>query len=236
MKYTSEYEEYSAKWIFEYQVSSDTAFVTPPYVSPSPVIEGKSLRFQVGEHCGAWLQTSWQEATEASPRKGLYCGRNTEFIRGPKNCRLSNDFCPLCLKQKDAFSPHHCIWTMEGGTDDYENLLQVCRTCHAILSFGNVEDAEPKDKAAYYHQLMYFGLDFFPRHNATRKGHENRNYYTFWPHAEYIKNCIDNSDAELQKQASDMLKQDARLKYQYFRDLGLGIWSWQEFEEYRNGL
>jgi hypothetical protein len=49
---------------------------------------------------------------------------------------------------------------MEGGSDDPINLLKVCKTCHALITFGCIEDRTPRDMAAFMYQLGTFGLNF----------------------------------------------------------------------------
>lgn len=227
------YEECGLEWVFTYHADTGLAYVENQIQYACPVIEGKALHIPMNQKSADWLQTTWQEAVGEARHNALYCGLETEFVRGRKSCCLTNDYCPLCLKQKDAFDVHHCVFTALGGTDDVENLLEICSTCHAILHSRNVEDAEPKAKAACYHQIIYFGLDYFPRHNATRKGQENRNYFKTWPNMKILQDYMYHPDTSIQDRVNDILKQDARLKYQYFRDMGLGKWPWHDFEEYK---
>lgn len=69
--------------------------------------------------------------------------------------------CPICLKYREAFEEHHVIWKNDhdGGSNDFINLLDICKTCHAILTFGEWESAW-YDRACVAHQMASYGLNF----------------------------------------------------------------------------
>lgn len=68
--------------------------------------------------------------------------------------------CPICLREATKTERHHVVWRVDGGTDDPVNLLDICCTCHAIITKGNKEDRLPRSTACFYHQLGEYGLTF----------------------------------------------------------------------------
>ena len=101
-----------------------------------------------------------EPAADNGSFSGLYHELDTEFAVGSGYCHLTNDTCALCLERKQQFEIHHCIWKSDGGTRSPLNLLKVCKSCHALISFGDIEDVEPRDQAAFMQQLEHFGLRF----------------------------------------------------------------------------
>jgi hypothetical protein len=69
--------------------------------------------------------------------------------------------CPICLKERKHFEKHHVIWknNVDGGSNDPVNLLNICKTCHAILTFGESESGW-YDMACVAYQQMVYGLNF----------------------------------------------------------------------------
>lgn len=71
--------------------------------------------------------------------------------------------CPICLEQRTEFQRHHVIWSCEGGTDEAINLLDICKSCHALLTFGSSADSIPREYAAIGHQMLSFGIAFIDK-------------------------------------------------------------------------
>lgn len=76
--------------------------------------------------------------------------------------------CPLCLKRRQEFEKHHVIWRSDGGSNDPVNLLPICKTCHAIINNGSIEDRAPRYFACFYHQLGEYGIEFIQKSNALK--------------------------------------------------------------------
>lgn len=232
--YVSEYEnELGELWVFEYDYVNDTGVVKGLDVdwSEYPVFEGQALGLLLNEKEESWLKTAWSEATKHLDNVGIYLGLDTKFAKDERGCWLTNYYCPICLKQKREFDEHHCIWSSDGGTDEHFNMLRVCRTCHAVLTWGSVEDRVPKNLSAFYHQVLYFGLEFFPRDNLRKSRHIDRNFLELHPAWKEKIRDYDRMRADEQDKIDDAVKELAQLKYQYFRDIGLGKRCWEDFEQ-----
>lgn len=76
--------------------------------------------------------------------------------------------CPLCLKRRREIEKHHVIWRSDGGSNDPVNLLPICKTCHAIINNGSIEDLRPRVLACFYYQLAEHGLSFIQKSNALK--------------------------------------------------------------------
>ena len=63
---------------------------------------------------------------------------------------IVTEFCPVCQTEQAEFDKHHVVWRMNGGSDDPINKLRVCKSCHALLTFGNKKDRVPRDIACFY--------------------------------------------------------------------------------------
>lgn len=72
----------------------------------------------------------------------------------------SVDWCPICREEQREFEHHHVIWRCDKGSDHYLNLLKICKSCHALLTKGNMEDRTPRDMVAVMYQLSRYGCRF----------------------------------------------------------------------------
>lgn len=84
------------------------------------------------------------------------------------------DTCPLCWQTDRAFEYHHCVWRADGGSDHHTNILPICRTCHATISFGDRKEAAPLEVACLAHRLANHGVMFLfherhSRHDLMRR-------------------------------------------------------------------
>lgn len=222
---------YGEKWLFEFNYLNNTASITGSEVGYDnwPVIEGIPPHLDLDDDEQKWLNSSWAEATK-NTSISLYMSLETEFLIQDKYCGLTNNYCPICLKKRAEFEIHHCIPSNHGGTNDSHNMLRLCNTCHALITNGCFEDREPRFKAAMNHQMMYFGVSFFPEEDSKNKTKQQRdiNYYKDKPLLLKALKEWDNSTPEVKNKIDTELKRVARIDYQYYRDIGRGIWSWKE--------
>ena len=203
------------RWFFEFNYETNRAFVTGDDVGDEiyPVIEGRAPYLILNEDESAWLKSSWEKATAGLNKIGLYLDLDTEFVVGKKYCYLTNDICPICLEEREYFEVHHCVPKVDGGSDDYRNLLNICGSCHALATRGCVKERLPRFLAAYYHQLMYFGFDFFLTINRKKGDFFDEN-----PSIIEILEIYKQVDAEQKHKYNTFIKNEARLFYQYLRD------------------
>lgn len=229
-KFTSEVGD---EWIFEYNPSSSISFVKGSDVDYQsfPVVEGYSLGLPLEDDEKLWLRKSWQEASRGNKAKALYKGLETKFVRGSNHCYLTENYCPICLKQRIHFDKHHCIWASEGGTDSFTNLLKICRTCHAVITGGCVDEMAPKNLAAFHHQIIYFGFNFIPRHPVKKAKYQGRSFLEKKPGISEILYLLNSAPKKKQTYYNQNFKTISRLAYQYFRDMREGFWTWNDHVE-----
>lgn len=177
-----------------------------------------------------WLKKAWKEATEEIDNI-LYLEKDTEFIVNKKYGELTNNYCPICLKQKQEYEIHHCIAAFDGGTDDYFNLLRICSTCHAIITRGSVEDRIPMLFSAIFHQMMYFGIKLLPTEERKKGRHKGRNFLEIFPSSRKVVDYFYELSSDEQKVCDDKLKSIGKYCYQYFKDMAHGLWPWKDFQE-----
>lgn len=80
------------------------------------------------------------------------------------------DMCPLCWRTGRAFENHHCVFRSDGGSDRHTNILPICRTCHATISFGDGKEARPLEAACLAHRLANHGVMFVYRERHSGHG------------------------------------------------------------------
>jgi len=127
---------------------------------------------------------------------------------------------------------HPVVWVCEGGSDDAANVLQMCASCHSVITSGSVEDRAPKQLAAMAHQQMHFGVEFYLR--ATTKTDNGRRRHAYCYETDSYLRLLRLVGAFTALSPTEGSRFDrwfrwmGRLEYQYFRDLGLGINSWDD--------
>jgi hypothetical protein len=133
-------------WVFCVDARNRRGFLTGNDVDwrEYPVVNGVAFDLVLSEEESAWLLSQWAEATANLRGARLYEGIDTEFHAGPKHCYLRDDYCPICLRKKTQFDIHHCIAAADGGLDETQNLLRICRSCHVLITGGDDEDACPE--------------------------------------------------------------------------------------------
>lgn len=221
------------QWVFSFDRNTNTALVKGDDVGweSYPVVEGVAYGLEMNKEEQAWLAGVWKEATNQSICTiGLYLGNPTEFVLGKSYCFLSDNYCPICLLQKKDFEVHHCIWSRDGGPDTPSNLLAICNSCHAVITRGSVEDRFPKNQAALYHQIMYFGVNLFQDATTGRNTYGAALFAKQHPPLVEPLESFAQATPEQRDVADRQLKAESRIRYQYYRDLGLGKWSWSDHE------
>lgn len=169
-----------------------------------------------------WLTGAWTTLEKKYPALSVYRGQRTEFKVGNQSCYLTENVCPLCLKQKTTFDFHHCIASFDGGPDRYSNVLRTCRTCHVILTIDPDKEGRAKERAAFWHQVMHFGFSAFPTLESRGARHPDVSFYDRFPQFLELVESYRSEPPEEQDSLNQTLVQEARFRYQHFRDIGLG--------------
>lgn len=81
------------------------------------------------------------------------------IVTGKRDTRISGELCPICLTVKTEFDRHHVVWKSEGGSNSPENILLICRDCHARITKGD-EFGRFDNLTAIYFMAMIYGFDF----------------------------------------------------------------------------
>lgn len=220
------------QWTFLFDRNTNTAWVRGSAVDSEsyPVIEGVAYGLALDNEEQTWLAGVWKEATDQVGAIGLYLGKPTEFVIGKTHCFLTDDYCPICLLEKRDFEVHHCLWSCDGGPDSPSNLLAICNSCHAVITRGSVEDRLPKNQAALHHQIMYFGVSLFQDAIAGGNSRGATPFVEQFPSIAKLLESLAQAAPEQRSAADEQLKAESRIRYQYYRDLGLGKWSWADHE------
>lgn len=175
-----------------------------------------------------WLAKEWVIAT-TSITTSVYRNHKIECSFDNKSSFLFDWFCPICLKQKSYFEGHHVIAKRDGGRNGYENVLDICKTCHQIITYGCIEDSLYMERAAFYHQLMYFGYE-----GSLGESFLNKHYYhsglelstfeeNFFQRIIFSFLSPEDEQETLQKKA----RNSGKFFYQYYRDIALGLRSYK---------
>lgn len=231
--YLSEYiSQLGDKWQLEIDQEAGVALLLGSDISDDlrvPVIEGIAINIGPGPDEQAWLSAAWSEAAEQRAVFGPYRGLDTEFAVGSRYCHLTNDFCPICLERKQQFEIHHCIWKSDGGTRSPLNLLKVCKSCHALMSFGDIEDVEPRDHAAFMHQLAHFGMRFVAEQAPSGARQIERTFLEVRPMMRELVQSYLAADDSDRGRIDSMIQPLASAYYQYNRDIARAVPAFVEF-------
>lgn len=231
--YRSEYvSELGDKWQLQVDQEEGIALLSGSDIPNDlrvPVIEGIAINLVLDRGEQEWLRMAWSEGAEQRAVFELYHGLDTEFVVGTRYCHLSNDHCPICLERKKQFQIHHCIWESDGGTSSPLNLLKVCNSCHALMSFGDVEDVELRDQAAFMHQLAHFGMPFVAEQTPSGTKQGKRTFLDIRPKMrELMKSYLAAGDAD-RDIIDSMIRPLARAYYQYNRDVVRAVPAFVEY-------
>lgn len=184
--------EYGETWWFDYDFSKDMGILwgndNLVVGNIYYVFDGicPTLILTISET--EWLKNIWKKY---SVYKNNYLDKDTCCQSESFGTFLTHDYCPICLTQQSSFEGHHCIMSAKGGSDDKENILFICNSCHSLITNGNDSDSKPRYTSAIFHQMMHYGITFYqmnPENN--RRGNKNQLYKNY-PH---IKECIDFYD------------------------------------------
>jgi len=171
-----------------------------------------------------WLKKTWNKYTK---HYNIYNNLNTKLFSN-ENCNyLSNNYCPICLEQKNNFEKHHCIPSFEGGSDDKVNILVICNSCHALITRGCNEEAQSRILACVYHQIAIYGINFYmmnPMNNRRLNNQDKKEkLYEIRP---YIKKIIDiykQLNKQEKNKTNELYKEIALYKYKLNRNITRGI-------------
>jgi hypothetical protein len=164
-----------------------------------------------------WLNDIWNKY---SKHKNTYLNFNTDIKFNNKTTYLTNNFCPVCLQQKREFENHHCVPSSEGGSDDYVNILNICNSCHSLITNGCYEDKYPRYLTAIYHQSYFYGIDFYkmnPENNQRFK--KDMGLYKHRPFIKKIINDYEKLTEEEQNKFNEKAKQTSLYYYKYYRSI-----------------
>ena len=65
-------------------------------------------------------------------------GEQVNRLKAKRKCKeLAYNECELCYARDTKLDVHHVIPVEEGGTDDQDNLVCLCRHCHKVIHAGN---------------------------------------------------------------------------------------------------
>lgn len=66
-----------------------------------------------------------------------------------------NYACQCCKAKKGTLHVHHIVYRSKGGSDDTDNLITLCKNCHAKLHRGELKEFEAKLKGKKKTNLRY---------------------------------------------------------------------------------
>lgn len=214
--------EYGEKWWFTYDAENKIGILT----GDDDLIMGQTF-YVLNGICPSlildraereWLKEVWNKFNK---NINNYLNLDTEIKDNNKNVYLTNNYCPICLNQKDSFEDHHCIPASEGGSDDYVNILRTCNSCHSLITNGCEEERISRYLCAINHQLSIFGIKFILMNPLNNKRYKNRDMglYIYRP---YYKETIDlyNKLKENEKlEFNEALKKESVYWYKYYRNV-----------------
>lgn len=80
--------------------------------------------------------------------------------RADRRLRLT---CPVCGTDTKMWERHHVVWKQNGGTDEPENLLDICMSCHKMAHSGDLADRTVIGTICDAVQLMTHGVAFWEK-------------------------------------------------------------------------
>ena len=164
-----------------------------------------------------WIRNIWNKY---SKYKNTYLNFPTE-IKYKNNTYLTNNYCPICLKQHKEFEGHHCIPASLGGSDDYVNMLIICNSCHSLITNGCEEDRNARFLCAINHQISIYGIDFYKMNPLNNKRFKNKDIglYKNYPYIKNILNYYDQLDDNGKIIYNNNIKTYALYYYKYYRSI-----------------
>lgn len=210
---------YGEKWWYDFNSQFDVGILWGSDVDNKKyyVFDGMCPFITLDKDEKEWLRNIWDKYR-------IY--KNDYF-----DLNLKDGYCPICMKKRKKFEGHHCIPALEGGSDDDVNILNICQTCHSIITSGHHEDSFNIYIASVFHQIMLYGIDFYKMNPYNNKRHKNdiEEYVKiFYETRPFIKKALryyndeDINDVEKEKINSN-LKDDGKYLYKYHRGLVMGF-------------
>lgn len=212
--------EYGEKWWFNYDKENDMGIIeSNDFLIKGEkyyVFDGECIDLILNKKEKEWLTNVWNKY---SNKINDYLNKETEFIHINNGGYLTNNYCPICLKQRENFEGHHCIPSSEGGSDDSVNILYICNSCHALITNGCNEDSKTRFDCAIYHQISKFGIDFYKMNPFNNKRYKNINtqLYKIRPYIKEIIDWYDKLNKKDKEIANKKVKKICLYKYKYYR-------------------
>jgi len=173
------------------------------------------------------IEAQWSRVVGSRPP---YHG-NAECQIGQKVTYITNDVCPICLQKKTEWDNHHAIYACEGGWKTAENMIRICRDCHALTTAGSLESINTIDRAAIYHQQAIHGFSFFPRGNGQGR-YKDRRYLKHHPDFDRILQQWDDlAEGDKEKQ-EDFFKARSWNSYLFWRAMAMKQVSWVSYDQF----
>lgn len=212
---------------FAFSYTTNTGNILCNDQGPFPVYDGLCMLYPVWGERAEWLLDAWKNATSSLHGIGLYHDLNTEIESGKNFSCLSGFYCPICLSRKSVFEGHHCIPRSEGGRDGFQNVLKICSSCHAQITWGCFEERWAKENAALFHQVMYFDFDVYRINYAKIRISPSDPNYRFVMRFRSSLSFFDKTPEDYQPKRREIERKLGRYLYQYYRDISLGIRDWK---------
>lgn len=167
--------------------------------SGSEVGEGDNSISFVNFYCGNFIfnKEEIKKIMEYIPYNNLLYKEDYEVVFSKYSTSLHNtnlDYvCPICFTcgESNKFEYHHVLAASLGGSDNYRNILSVCKTCHSIMTMGDEELALIYHNTCLSHQMIYFPVSFFYYNNGINKRYGDRNSYLPKSHKKIRDSVID---------------------------------------------
>ena len=210
--------EYGEKWFFTYDAKNEIGILT----GDDSLIVGQifyvldgicpSLILDRAER--EWLKEIWNKYS-------IHNVHDTEIKYNNKGTYLTNNYCPICLNQKDSFEYHHCIPASEGGSDDYVNILCICNSCHSLITNGCEEERYARHMSAINHQLSIHGIEFILMNPTNNKRYKNKDMglYKHRPNFKEIIELYSQLNENEKSNFNKALKKESLYWYKYFRNV-----------------
>jgi hypothetical protein len=148
------------------------------------------------------------------------------FNLNPEFVQLKEKVCPVCWLESEKFEGHHVINAWQGGSDDLQNIANICPDCHALVTRGSLKNIYSIDNLLFQYQLYYFGLDFFLCQEFGNKRYKDRHIKDCCPKLWKVIEDIKQFDNEFLQRLILTMRIDAKRKYFYYRSVFKEIIPW----------
>jgi len=142
---------------------------------------------------------------------GYQKGFNYGFSSRKEAIRHRDNYtCQICKVKNVALDVHHIIFRSQGGTDDENNLVTLCKKCHNDIHTGKlIYNKKPKKMnlkhATHMNIIRSQLLKYYPNAIETFGfvTHENRNHLNL-PKDHYLDACVIASGGKQFKQNNEI--------------------------------